>query len=159
VANDINKVVVVGRLVRDPELRQVGSGTSLCKISIANGRNYTVNGERKEETSYFNCTAWGKQAEIINQYCRKGKQVAIEGRLQQNRWQGTDGKTMSAVDIVIEKLQMLGSASEGSGGSRSGGSSGGGQPDPAYPGDEVAGGYTPMDDGFSSDMGDDDMPF
>ncbi len=155
-ANDINKVVIVGRLTRDPELRHVGSGTALCKISIANGRNYTVNGERKEETSYFNCTAWGKQAEIINQYCRKGKQVAIEGRLQQNRWQGQDGKTMSAVDIIIERLQMLGSAADGAG--RSSGAAGA-PPDPGYPGDEIAGGYSPMDDGFTADIGDDDMPF
>ncbi|MBI3395373.1 MAG: single-stranded DNA-binding protein, partial [Spirochaetia bacterium] len=81
----------------------------------ANNRNYTANGERKEEVSFFNCIAWGRQAEIINQYCRKGKQVAIEGRLKQNSWQDKDGKKQSSVDIVIEQLQMLG-APQGQGG-------------------------------------------
>lgn len=75
-----------------------------------------MNGERKEETSFFNCTAWGRQAEIINQYCRKGKQVAIDGRLQQRSWQDQNGQNRSMVDIVIERLQLLGSPGDGQGG-------------------------------------------
>ncbi len=114
-ANDLNRVIVVGRLTRDPELRHTGTGTAYCRISIASNRNYTVNGTKKEEVSFFNCVAWARQAEIINQYCRKGKQVAIDGRLQQRSWQNQEGKQQSTVDIVIEQLQMLGSAGGGGG--------------------------------------------
>ena len=124
-ATDLNKVLLIGRLTRDPELRQTGSGTSYCRFSIANNRSYTANGERREEVSYFNCTAWARTAEVINQYCRKGKQVAIEGRLQQRSWDGQDGKKQYAVDVVVDNLQMLGAPSDG-GGQGGGGSYGGG---------------------------------
>jgi len=119
VATDLNHVLLIGRLTRDPELKQTGTGTSYCRFGIANNRNYTQNGERKEEVSFFNCVAWGRQAEVINQYCRKGKQVAIEGRLKQNSWDGQDGKKQSSVDVVVESLQMLGSTGGGDGGSGS----------------------------------------
>lgn len=112
-ANDLNRVALVGRMTRDPELRQTGSGTAFCKFGIANNRNYTANGERKEEVSFFNCTAWGRTAEVINQWCKKGKQVAIDGRLQQRSWEDKDGKRQSAVDIVVENLQMLGDRTGG----------------------------------------------
>lgn len=106
-AYDINRVVLVGRLVRDPELRPYSNG-NVCKFSIANGRSYaTKGGEKKEETSFFNCTAWGRQGEIIHQYCKKGSQVIIEGRLQQRSWEDKEGKKQSSVDIIVENLQML----------------------------------------------------
>lgn len=108
-ASDLNRVVLIGRLTKDPELKSVGSGSTLCKFSIANNRTYTTGGERREEVNFFNCTVWGKQAEILSQYARKGKQLAIEGRLQQRTWEGQDGKKMSAVDIVVENFQFLGS--------------------------------------------------
>jgi single-strand DNA-binding protein len=130
VANDLNRVQLIGRLTRDPELRQTGSGTSYCRFGIANNRNYTTNGERREEVSFFNCTAWGRQAEIINQYCRKGKQVAVDGRLQQRSWEDKEGKKQSSVDVIVEQLQMLGApgdgGGQGGGGSYGGGESGGG---------------------------------
>ena len=110
-ANDLNKVILLGRLTRDPELKQTGSGTSLCRLSLANNRSYTANGERKEETGFYNCIAWGKQAEIINEYTNKGAQVAIEGRLQQRSYQNDAGKTQSSIDVVIEKIQFLGGSS------------------------------------------------
>jgi len=148
VANDLNRVFLIGRLTRDPELRQVGSGTSLCRFSIANNRNYTTGGERKEEVSFFNCVGWGRQAEIINQYCRKGMQVAIEGRLRQNTWQDRDGKKQSTVEVYVEQLQMLGSSQGGGGGN-----SGSGYSDS---------GYTPPQpssvEGYE-DIMDDDIPF
>lgn len=119
-ANDLNRVQLIGRLTRDPELRQTGGGASLCRFGIANNRSYTTNGERREEVSFFNCVAWGRQAEIINQYCRKGKQVAVDGRLQQRSWEDKEGRKQSSVDVVVESLQMLGAPSEG-------GAGGGGQ--------------------------------
>ena len=119
-ATDINRVVLVGRLTRDPELRQTGGGTSYCRFGIANNRNYTQNGERKEEVSFFNCVAWGRQAEVINQYCRKGKQVAIEGRLKSNSWEDKEGKKQSGVYVVVESLQMLSSPGDQRGGDSAG---------------------------------------
>lgn len=121
-ANDLNRVQLIGRLTRDPELRQTGSGTSYCRFGIANNRNYTTNGERREEVSFFNCVAWGRQAEIINQYCRKGKQVAVDGRLQQRSWEDKEGKKQSSVDVVVEQLQMLGAPGDGGGAGGGGGS-------------------------------------
>ncbi|MDH5656133.1 MAG: single-stranded DNA-binding protein [Spirochaetia bacterium] len=149
-ANDLNQVMLIGRLTRDPELKQVGSGTSLCRFSIANNRNYTQNGERKEEVSFFNCVAWGKQAEIITRYCSKGKQVAIEGRLKQNTWEDKDGKKQSTVDVVVNQLQMLGPSSEGGG---SGGGSFGGSESSSYqdPG--------PSREQYPDMMEEDDVPF
>ncbi|MCR9143797.1 MAG: single-stranded DNA-binding protein [bacterium] len=125
-ANDLNRVQLIGRLTRDPELRQTGSGTAYCRFGIANNRNYTTNGERREEVSFFNCVSWGRQAEIINQYCRKGKQVAVDGRLQQRSWEDKEGKKQSSVDVVVENLQMLGAPGDGQGGGGGGGSYGGG---------------------------------
>ena len=112
-AGDLNRIMLIGRLTRDPELRQIQSGTSLCRFSIANNRIYSQNGERKEEVSFFNCTAWGRLAEIVHQYCRKGKQVGVEGRLRHYSWQDNDGKKNSSVEVVAEQLQLLGSSQGG----------------------------------------------
>jgi single-strand DNA-binding protein len=157
VANDINRVILIGRLTRDPELRQTGTGTSYCRFSIANNRNYTANGERKEEVSFFNCVAWGKQAEIINQYTRKGKQVAIDGRLQQRSYQGQDGKTQSVVDVVVERLQFIGAPDAQGGGDSF--RSGPADYQPAQPAPD----YGSQGGGFPGDYNDfpadDDIPF
>lgn len=159
-ANDLNKVMIIGRLTRDPELANTMAGKSYCKLSIANGSSYkTEAGEKKEETSFFNCIAWGRQAEIINQYCKKGKQVAIEGRLQQQTWQDQQtGQNRSTVNIVIDRLQMLGDPGagrqEGYSQAHSGGSGTGGH---------GGGGYQPSAPGPSYDdpgaIPDDDLPF
>lgn len=105
--SDINNVVLVGRFVRDPELKYTQSGTSLASFSVAVGYTYMQNGERKEQTSFFNCTAWGKTGEAIAQYCKKGHRIGIEGRLQQNTWEDQNGNKRSSVDIVVEKFQFL----------------------------------------------------
>lgn len=107
--NDMNRVHLIGHLTADPELKTIPGGTQVCTFSLANNRSYTKNGEAVEEVSYFNCTAWGKQGEILTRYAGKGKQVAIEGRLRQKRWQSSDGKNVSAVEIVIDNFQFLGS--------------------------------------------------
>ena len=108
-ANDLNRVFLIGRLTQDPELKQTANSTSFVRFSIANNKSYVQSsGERKEEVSYFNCVAWSKLAEVINQYCHKGKQVAVEGRLKQNSWQDSEGKKQYAVDVVVENLQLLG---------------------------------------------------
>ena len=106
-ANDLNRVILIGRLTRDPELKDV-NGTALVNFSVANGKTYSSNGQKKEETHFFDCTAWGKLAEIIKQYATKGKQVSIEGKLQQRIWDSPEGKKMSKVSINVENLQLLG---------------------------------------------------
>jgi len=107
-ANDLNKVILLGRLTRDPEFKAVG-GSNLCNISLANNRVYVSNGEKKEETHYFDCVAWGKAAEIIKQYATKGKQLLVEGRLQYQSWETPDGKKASKVRVYIENFQFIGS--------------------------------------------------
>lgn len=166
-ANDLNRVLLIGRLTRDPELRQTGAGTSYCRFGIANNRNYTTNGERREEVSFFNCVAWGRQAEIINQYCRKGKQVAVDGRLQQRSWEDKEGKKQSSVDVVVEQLQMLGAPGDGggSGGGGSYGDSGGYSSEPSGGGSSSyqgggGGGFSEPAPPYGGDsMDDDDIPF
>jgi single-strand DNA-binding protein len=109
--SDLNKVILVGRLTRDPETKTI-NGNQLSLVSIANGRKYKSNGESKEETNYFDCQIWGKLSEIVSKYCSKGSQVCIEGRLKQDRWE-KDGKKNSRILIVVENLQMLGGKKEG----------------------------------------------
>ena len=110
--SDLNKVILVGRLTRDPETKTV-NGNQLSLVSVANGRKYKSNGESKEETNYFDCQIWGKLSEIVSKYCSKGSQVCIEGRLKQERWDGSDGRKHDKILIVVENLQMLGGKKDG----------------------------------------------
>lgn len=106
-ANDINNVVLIGRMTRDPEFKTVGQ-TSLANFSIANNRSYVDNGTRKDIVNYFDCVVWGKLAEILKQYGGKGKQLMVEGRLEQSTWDGPDGKKLSKVKIRVDNFQLLG---------------------------------------------------
>lgn len=108
--NDINRVYLVGRLTADPEMKTPARGTSFCSFSIANNRTYTRGrGESVDEVSFLQCVLWGKAGEAFNRIGAKGKQVAIEGRLRQRRWQSGDGKNQSAVEIIVENFQFMGS--------------------------------------------------
>lgn len=146
-ASDINKVVLIGRMVRDPELKYTQGGSSVTNFSIANNRSYTVGGEKKETTSFFTCIAWGKPGEVIVQYCKKGQRIAIEGRLQQRSWEdkATGGKR-STVEVVVENFQFL--ESRGGGQSEA--------PDAHEGGHADFGGHG---DGGSAPVTDDDIPF
>ncbi len=106
-AGDLNRVILIGRMVRDPELRYTQSGSSVANFSIANNRSYSVSGERKEYVSFFNCIAWGKLGEAISQYCKKGHRIGIEGRLQQRSWDDQNGNKRSSVEVVVETFQFL----------------------------------------------------
>ena len=105
-----NKVILVGNLTRDIELRYLNTGSAIGKTAIATNRKYTLNGVKKEEICFIDLTFWGKSAEIANQYLKKGGQVLIEGRLMFETWQGNDGKTYSKHSITVENMQMLGGA-------------------------------------------------
>ncbi len=113
-ASDINKVILIGRLVKDPELKYIPSGAAVASFSIANNRSYSVAGEKKEMVSYFNCVAWSKSGELIAQYCKKGQRIAVEGRLQSRSWEDQSGNKRKTVEIVVENFQFL--SAKGTGG-------------------------------------------
>lgn len=106
-ANDLNNVILIGRMTKDPEFKTVGQ-TSLANFSLANNRSYMDNGTRKDVVNYFDCVVWGKLAEVLKQYAGKGKQIMVEGRLEQSTWDGQDGKKLSKVRIKVENFQLLG---------------------------------------------------
>ena len=106
---DINHVVIVGRLTRDPDLSYTQSGSAVCRFSVAVNRSSGPAAEGQEDTtSFFNVVAWNKTAELCKEYLSKGKQVGIDGRLQQRRWSGTDGAKRSSVEIVANNVQFIG---------------------------------------------------
>src|SRR5213594_4081640 len=118
-AKSVNKVILVGRLGRDPELKYTASGTPFCRFSIATDEGWTdkSSGERQEKTEWHNIVVWDRLAEICNQYLTKGKQVYIEGSLQTREWDDQDGNKRRTTEIRARDMVMLGSASgEGSGG-------------------------------------------
>lgn len=106
-ANYINQVILVGRLTRDAELRYSGGGLAICKFSLAVNRRKKSGEQWVDEVSYFDVTYFGKAAEAVNQYLQKGKQVAIQGELRQDRWE-QDGQNRSKVEIVANNVQLLG---------------------------------------------------
>lgn len=105
--SDINNITLIGRMVKDAELRTTQSGTSVASFSVAVGKTYMQNGEKKEQTSFFNCTAWGTIGEAIAQYCKKGHRVGITGELQQRTWDDQNGNKRSSVEILVRGFQFL----------------------------------------------------
>ncbi len=120
-ANDINAVVLVGRLTRDAELKYTNAGTAVCKFSLAVNRRKRSGDQWTDEVSYFDIVLWGKQGEAIQQYLSKGKQVAVNGELRQNRWE-QDGQNRSKIEIIAANVQLLGGGSGASGVRRESGS-------------------------------------
>lgn len=104
---NLNKVLLVGRLTADPELRTTPSGTHVVSFSIATNRNWTdKSGQRKEDTEFHNIVAWGRQADIVNQFLKKGSLILVEGRLQTRSWEGKDGQTRRTTEIIAERIQL-----------------------------------------------------
>ena len=102
----MNKVFLIGRLVRDPELRYTGSNTAVATFSLAVNRNFTsANGER--ETDFINIVVWRKQAENVKNYIKQGSQVAIDGRIQTRSYDGEDGKKRYITEVVADNVQFL----------------------------------------------------
>jgi len=111
---NVNKVMVCGNVVRDPEVRTTPAGQAVTRISIATNRYYNDKaGERQEQTEYHNVTLWGKQAEVAGKYLGKGQQVFIEGRLQTRKYTGKDGVERYATDIIAESMQLGSKATGG----------------------------------------------
>lgn len=117
-----NKVVLMGNLTRDPELRTTPQGSTVCSFSLAVNRTWkNASGEQQEAVDYIDCNIWGKPAEIIDQYMNKGSGILVSGRLQQRSWE-QDGQKRSKVEVVVEDFNFVGGG-DGSGGSRSSGGS------------------------------------
>ncbi|MFH1225747.1 MAG: single-stranded DNA-binding protein [bacterium] len=107
---DLNKTMLIGRLTRDPEVRNIPSGQSVASFGLATGRVWKdQSGAKQEKTDFHNIVAWGKLAEICGQYLSKGRQIYIEGRLQTRDWQGQDGVKRYRTEVVAENMIMLGS--------------------------------------------------
>lgn len=111
----VNKVIILGNLGKDPELRYTAAGTAVVSISVATSRNWKNkdSGERMEETEWHRVVAYDRLAEIIGEYCSKGKPIYIEGRLKTRKWQDKDGKDVYTTEIVAESLQLLGGREDG----------------------------------------------
>jgi single-strand DNA-binding protein len=152
---NINRVVLVGNLTRDPELRHTGGGTAVCSLRIAvnTRRKDGATGEWTEKPNYFDITVWGNQGENCAQYLAKGRPVAIDGRLEWREWEAQDGTKRQAVEVVAETVQFLGGRDGGSGGGGDEGNGGGGNR-------FVPAGVTSGSDAdFGSSPTDDDIPF
>jgi single-strand DNA-binding protein len=114
---NINRVVLVGNLTRDPELRHTPSGTAVCKLRIAvNTRQKDAQGNWGDKPNYFDVTVWGNQGESCAQFLAKGRPVAIDGRLDWREWDAQDGTKRQAVEIIADSVQFLGSREGGPGG-------------------------------------------
>jgi single-strand DNA-binding protein len=113
-----NKVILLGNLTRDPEVRYTPKGTAVTELGMAVNRVYTAeNGEKREETTFVDVTLWGRTAEIAGEYLKKGRPVFIEGRLQLDTWDDKQsGQKRSKLKVVGEGLQLIGSRPGGSGG-------------------------------------------
>lgn len=122
-----NKVLLMGNLTRDVELRQIPSGQSVAKIGLAVNRRWRdANGEDREEVTYVDCEAWGKQAEVMAKYLAKGRPVFVEGRLKLDQWEDKEGNKQSKMRVVVEAFQFIDSRSGGGGGGGGGEGGGGG---------------------------------
>ncbi len=164
----INKVILVGNLGRDPEMRSTTSGMAVANFSIATNRKWRdKEGNRQEQTEWHNIVCFGRQAEVAGQYLNRGKQIYVEGRLQTRSWEDRQsGETKYRTEIVCENFQMLGQRGDsGGGGGNYGGGGGGG----SYGGGGGnfggsggsgggGGGQTPAPD-IGTEPEDDDIPF
>jgi single-strand DNA-binding protein len=161
----VNKVILVGNLGRDPEMRYSPNGAAICNITLATSRNWKDkdSGERREETEWHRVVMFNRLAEIANEYLRKGRSCYIEGYLQTRKWQDKEGQDRWTTEIVAQEMQMLGGRDSGEGGGgggggyggRSGGSGGGGR------GEQGGGGGGGRSSSPASGFGDldDDIPF
>jgi single-strand DNA-binding protein len=145
-AANINRVVLVGNLTRDPELRHTPSGTAVCSLRLAvnTRRKDSATGEWTEKPNYFDVTVWGNQGENCAQYLAKGRPVAVDGRLEWREWEAQDGTKRQAVEIIADSVQFLGGRGET-----------GGDSEPQF----VQAGAASDKSDFSSGPTDDDIPF
>lgn len=130
---NLNRVMLMGNLTRDPELRYLPSNTAVVSLGLAINRRWrNQQGESQEETTFVDCESFGRQAEVINQYLRKGRPIFIEGRLKLDQWQDRDGNNRSKLKVIVERFEFIDSRPDGDG-DGGGGGGGGGQQDSSPP--------------------------
>jgi single-strand DNA-binding protein len=146
----VNKLILVGNLGRDPELRYTQSGQAVANFTLATTERFSNrDGDRQERTEWHRIVAWGRTAELCAQYLSKGRSVYIEGRLQTREWEDKEGQKRRTTEITAQTVQFLGGAGGGGGGrggSGSGGASSGGGFDDGPSGDGPSGDGPPQDD-------------
>ena len=157
----VNKVILVGRLGRDPETRYTGSGQAVANFSVATDETYKDKaGDRQKRTEWHKIVVWGKQAEIAQQYLKKGSLIFIEGRIQSREWQDKEGQKRTSFEIVATNFRMLGG--RGDGGAGGGGASMGGaraeEHDQSGPSDDF-GGHGGGGGAAGPEISDEDIPF
>jgi single-strand DNA-binding protein len=165
----VNKVILVGRLGRDPETRYTGGGQAVANFSVATDETYKdKNGERQKRTEWHKIVVWGKQAEIAQQYLKKGSLIFIEGRIQSREWQDKEGQKRTSFEIVASNFRMLGGRADAAaaGAGAGGGTSRGGGDDfdnQAAPAEDIYGGGGSSSGGGHAPAGpeisDEDIPF
>ena len=106
--SNVNVVILMGNLTRDPEMKYTPQGTAVCDLSMAINYTRGKGDQKKEEVSFFDITAFGKSAENAAEYLKKGRQVIVEGRLQQERWESADGQKRSKVKVIAERITFVG---------------------------------------------------
>ncbi len=150
-ASSVNKVIIVGNLGRDPEVRSTTGGQSVANFSVATSEQWTdkQNGEKKEKTEWHRIVVWGKVAELCGQYLAKGRKIYIEGRLQSREWTNKEGVKVNTTEIVASQVVFLGGKDDGRGAVSATSGDEYGSPPPGLDGAPPAG----------SGPGNDDIPF
>lgn len=147
----VNKVILLGNLGADPELRYTAGGQAVADLRIATSRRYQAkDGTTKEETEWHRVVVWGKQAEHCKEYLAKGRQVYIEGRLQTRQWEDKEGQKRWTTEVVANAVQFIGGRAQGGGG----GGGGGNYDEPPMPND-----FDGPSNSGGSNFGGDDIPF
>lgn len=158
-AAGVNKVILVGNLGADPEMRYTPGGAGVCELRLATNEQWTdKNGQRQERTEWHRVVVWGKRAEVCSKYLSKGRQAYVEGRLRTRSWEDKEGQKRYTTEIIANDVQFLSSGGGGGGGGGRGGSDG---PPPGEPdfGGGGGGGYGGGGGGNYGGGGDDDVPF
>ena len=151
----VNKVILVGRLGRDPEVRYTGAGQAVANFSLATDESYRDrNGERQKRTEWHKIVLWGKQAEIAQQYLKKGSLIFVEGRIQSREWQDKEGQKRTSFEIVANNFRMLGGRAEGAMSATAGAATGGDFDTQVTSAEESHGGAA-----TAPEISDEDIPF
>lgn len=154
----MNKVILVGRLARDPELRTTNTGKSVATFSLAVDRRFKQEGQPTAD--FFNIVAWGRQAEVICQYLGKGRQIALTGRLQSRSYDAQDGSKRYVTEVVLEEFDFIGSKNDGGGSGYNDNFGGGYNQAPAKAAPQLANNMPlDFDDDFHLMADDDEVPF
>ncbi|MEX2482869.1 MAG: single-stranded DNA-binding protein [Gammaproteobacteria bacterium] len=156
-ARGLNKVMLIGNLGADPEIRYTAKGSAVANVNLATAESWRdrETNEQQERTEWHRLVFFGRLAEIVGEYLHKGSQVYVEGRLQTRKWQDRDGNDRYTTEIVVNDMQMLGSRAGGGGG----GGGGGGSTQPHERPAQGSGGSAPSDDEPPMNDFDDDIPF